>query len=117
MTFKREYRNWTEYRDLPGVLEHDFHHYNPDQNAPKLPHYELMDNVYKEALVIVQKAHDQGKQYVLFRHGSSTSRVGATTTRSQIRKLMQNKVATPFIIRKNCIQHETVFVVAIRPKK
>jgi len=116
MMFKKEYRDWVEYRKLPGLLEHDFHRFNPDPNAPKLPHYELMDNVYKEALEVLKKAHDQGKQFVLFTHGWSTSRMGETTTRSQIRKLMRGKDATPYILRKNSIQHDSVFVAAIRSK-
>ena len=116
MKFTKQNRNWVEYRELPKLLEHDFHRYNPDPNAPKLPYHELMDNVYKEALEVLKTAQNQGKEFVLFTHGLSTSRMGETTTRSQIRKLMKGKDATPYIIRKNCIQQSSVFVAAIRPK-
>lgn len=114
--FKNECRNWTEYREFPDVWEYDFHRFNPNINAPKPPYYELMDAVYVEAKRVLKTAQDKGYQYVLFTHGWSTSRMGETTTRSQIRKLMKGKDATPFILRKNCIQHDSVFVAAIHPK-
>src|ERR1035437_9916430 len=53
----------------------------------------------------------------MFLHGWSTSRPGNTTSRSQVRKLMQSKESTPYIVRRDCIQHDTVFVAAIRPLK
>ncbi len=115
--FKQEYRNWVEYRDLPGVLEYDFHRANDDINAPKPPYYELMDQVWDDTLKILKKAYDEGYQYVLFTHGGSTSRMGETTSRSQVRKLMRSKLATPYIIRKESIQHATVFVAALRKPK
>lgn len=115
--FKKESRNWVEYRSLPDVLEYDFHRANDDINAPKLPYYELMDQVWDDTLRILKKAYDEGYQYVLYTHGGSTSRVGETTSRSQVRKLMRSKLATPYIIRKESIQHPTVFVAALKAKK
>lgn len=111
--FKKEYRNWIEYRELPDLWEYDFH--RSDKQA-YFDHWELMEQVYDETLKVLKVAQAKGYQHVLFTHGWSTSRPGATTTRSQIRKLMKSKDATPYIIRKNCIQHESVFVAAIKPK-
>jgi hypothetical protein len=75
-----------------------------------------MGNVWERAFEALRGAHEQGAKYVLFTHGSSTSRLGKTTARSQVRGLMRSKEATPYILRSKCIQHDTVFVAAIRPK-
>jgi len=114
MAFKTGYRNWTDYRKLPGLLEIDFHFSGQEITTS---YYERMDDVWHMALNAIIKAQKEGKDHVLFTHGCSTSRNGATTSRSQIRKLMRSKIATPFILRSQCIQHETVFVVVIRPLK
>ena len=41
----------------------------------------------------------KGRPYVMFIHGSSTSRRGKTTARSQVRNFMRSKQATPLIDR------------------
>ena len=113
--FKRESKNWVVYRDLANLLEVDFH--NGDSIGSIGSYHENMDAVYIRSLNALINAQKNGKEYVLFTHGSSTSRIGATTSRSQVRKLMRSKDATPYIIRKNSIQHPTVFVAAIKPLK
>jgi hypothetical protein len=80
------------------------------------PYWERMDSVWDRALEALEKAQEQGVSYVLFTHGWSTSSPGKTTARSQVRKLMRSPTATPYILRSECIQHESVFVAAIRPK-
>lgn len=50
-----------------------------------------------------------------FNQGCFTSRLGKTTSRSQVPKLMASKKATPYILRSQCIQHDSAFVAAIRP--
>jgi hypothetical protein len=40
--------------------------------------------------------------------------LGKTTARSQVRRFIRSKAATPFIERARCIQHETVFVAKVR---
>jgi hypothetical protein len=111
--FKKGSGSWTQYRQLPSLIEIDFHHsgYEPRE----MPYEEAMGNVWHDALEALRTAYQQGKRYVLFTHGSSTSRPGKTTARSQVRGLMRSKEATPYICRSECIQHETVFVAAIRP--
>jgi hypothetical protein len=54
-----------------------------------LDYWQRMDETSKEELEILKQAQQDGETYVMFRHGSSTSRLGATTHRSQIRKRMQ----------------------------
>jgi hypothetical protein len=114
--FKRYTGCWADLRKqlTPAPLEVDYHH---DLNEPDgLAFYERMAETYKGALEILKQAHKDGVTYVMFRHGSSTPRRGATTHRSQIRRLMRSKEATPYVIRKECIQHRSVFVAAIRSK-
>jgi hypothetical protein len=114
--FKKYARDWTDFRKLltPAPIEVDYH---ADPNEPDgLAYHERMQNACKHTLETLKQAQEDGVVYVMFRHGWSTSRRGATTYRSQIRKLMRSREATPYIIRKNCIQHPSVFVAAIRPK-
>lgn len=107
--------DWTEYRKLPGVIEVDFHHEVPRRGEWLPPYHERMELVAQQALASLQAAYaDLSVDYVLFTHGRSTSRPGATTSRSQVRKLMSSKEATPYIDRRRCILHESVFVAAIR---
>ena len=114
--FKIEYDDWTKYRNLPNHEEVDFH-FNDDPEREYLPYYEAMEEVWNLSLNALKRAHEAGLQYVIFTHGWSTSQLGKTTARSQVRSLMRSKESTPYIIRKQCIQHESVFVAAIRPKK
>jgi hypothetical protein len=111
-TFKREYKNWVEYRKLPDLVERDFH-WSKEEHY--LGFYENMEQVVTVTLQALQDAQKNGKQYLLLTHGSSTSGSGRISARSQIRKLMRSKEATPFIVRNRCIQHDSVFVAAIRP--
>jgi hypothetical protein len=81
-----------------------------------IPYYVAVDHVQGEALEVLQQAYEQGKQHVIFTHGWSTSRPRKTTARSQVRKVMRSREATPYIIRRDCVQHDSVFVAAIRQK-
>lgn len=112
--FQREYRNWVEYRTgLDGkVREYDCH-YGPDHG---MCYYELMQKVYDDVLKIIEAEFENDGDWVLVTHGWSTSRRGTTTARSQVRKLMRGKDATPYIDRKRCIQGDSVFVIAIKKK-
>ena len=110
--FKRMTGDWVRFRELPNVMERDLHW---AVETPTGAYWEHMETVWSFALESLQAAQIQGKQFVLFTHGWSTSHVGKTTSRSQVRKLMASKEATPYILRSECIQHDSVFVAAIRP--
>jgi len=112
--FIKEHRNWTAYRELPKNFEVDFH---PKDEDDLMSYYERMDQVWTRSLKALQKAYEERYEYVISTHGTSTSPIGKTTSRSQVRKLMRSKEATPYIIRAKSNQHRTVFVAAIRPKK
>jgi hypothetical protein len=76
-----------------------------------------MDEVHSEALNALKLAQENGAKYIIFTHAWSTSRLGKTTARSVVRSLMRSPEATPYIVRRDCVQHDTVFVAAIRPAR
>mgnify|MGYP001156503297 CR=1 FL=1 len=111
-TFKKEHGDWKQYRKLPGVVEFDLHF---SKCGPRQIEYmEAMVEVWDVSFKVLRNAYEKNMQYVLYTHGWTTSRPGRTTARSQVRKLMRSKEATPYIDRARCIQHESVFVAAIK---
>jgi galactose-1-phosphate uridylyltransferase len=119
--FKTGTGDWTQYR-AKGVVEVDFHrseHVRRDSLGfrldPREQSYEAaMAAVRDDALAAIKNAYECGEKWVMFTHGSSTSGPGKSTARSKVRGLMRSKKVTPYVYRRECIQHETVFVVAIR---
>ena len=63
----------------------------------------------------LREAQANGNRYVIFMHGYSTSRPGQMSARSIVRGIMRSKESTPFIIKSQSMQHDSVFVAAIRP--
>jgi hypothetical protein len=121
--FAMEHGDWGKYRELPGVCEYDFHRAEtgppeigpPEIGPPEIDYQSAMASVRDDALNELRKAHaNRACQYLLLRHGHSTSRLGKTTTRSVIRSLMRSPDATPYIDRAKCIQHQSVFVAALK---
>jgi len=112
--WKNEGGDWTRFRALPGVVEVDFHRSCEEYDCS---YDDLMAGLRDEALNRLKRAQKDRARYVLFCHGWSTSkRWKRRTTRSVVRGLMRSPDATPYIVRKECIQHRTVFVAAVRPK-
>ena len=109
--FKKESGDWKIYKQLPNSVIVDFHYSDADSMGS---YHENMEWVYEMTLNAIEQAQKEKKDFVIFTHGCSTSRRGKTTSRSQVRTLMRSKDATPYIIRKECIQHYSVFVAAIR---
>ena len=110
--FKHEGGDWTGFRQLPGkVAEVDFHHGHRD---PDLSYWDAMDEVYEDAKKALEQAQAGGADWLILRHGSSTSDFGKTTARSMIRRLMRSRDSTPFVRKSESIQHKGVFVAAIR---
>ena len=109
--------NWTEFRSLPLSIEVDFHFsdYGWREYGPREVSFsEYMANVEALALDSLKKAYERALRYIIFTHGHSTSRPGRQSARSQVRAAMRSKEATPYILRRNSIQHYSVFVAAIR---
>ena len=109
-TFKAGKGPWVQYRALNPV-EIDYHFERRDRDTP----YEsAMAEVHERLADAVRQAQKDGRDWLLITHGSSTSRPGKTTARSVVRNFMRSPAATPYIVRHECIQHDTVFVARIR---
>jgi hypothetical protein len=117
--FLKETGDWKRFRALEeGMPEVDFHPDSWGEDAGEFTDFHSkMSMVFDRALEGLQQAQLAGNKYVLFTHGRSTSRSGRTSARSVVRQLMRSKEATPYLIRKDCIQHESVFVACIREVK
>lgn len=103
--------NWTQYRVGHQADAPNYHHYGQRSDEP---YQNRMYAVYEGALEALKQAFEAGYESIIFEHGRSTSRNGKTTARSQIRSLMRSKEATPYINRKRCIQHDSVFVAVFK---
>jgi hypothetical protein len=107
--------NWTEYRtqfDLSESDEINLHFGKRDSSSAS--YQEAMADVRELVAASLEEARREGRPYLMFVHGSSTSRPGRTTARSQVRGFMRSTDATGLIDRRGCIQHETVFVAKLR---
>jgi len=111
--FKKEFVDWIEYRSRFNLSETDQvdFHFGPSAMA----HHDAMAEVTRIVERALKEAQRRARPYLMFRHGSSTSWPGRTSSRSQVRGFMLSKEATALIERKHCIEHETVFVAKIRP--
>ena len=107
---------WRRYREQLGFSrsdEIDLHFGKRDPT--RMSFREAMAGVTDLVVAGLEAARRNGRRYVVFIHGSSTSRRGKTTARSQVRNFMRSKHATPLIDRSGCIQHGTVFVAKLKP--
>ena len=112
---KREQGNWVDYRQRFGLSEADEIDLHLGRRNRNVASYdEVMGDVEQRVMDSLRKAQENGRPYVMFTHGHSTSRPGQTTARSVVRGFMRSKEATPFILRAECIQHPSVFVAKIR---
>jgi hypothetical protein len=117
---KCEQGNWIDYRErfkLEDADEIDLHFGRRERGGyggPVISYDEAMGGVEDVVREGLRKAQEEGRAYVMFIHGSSTSRPGRMTARSVVRQFMRSKKATPFIVRSECIVHPTVFVARIR---
>jgi hypothetical protein len=114
--FQSGWGSWKHYRSQLGLSpsdEVDLHFGKRDPS--RMSFQEAMAGVTAIVVASLQEARRQGRPYVMFIHGKSTSRRGKTTARSQVRNFMRSKHATPLIERGGCIQHVTVFIAKLKP--
>jgi hypothetical protein len=114
--FQRRFGDWRQYRaqfELSQSDEVDLHFGRRDPSAMR--YEEAMDNVRSLVEHKLCEAQRHGRPYLMFIHGSSTSRRGRRTARSVVRGFMRSPSATPLIERSGCIQHATVFLAKLRP--
>ena len=106
--------DWTQYREFENVIECDFH--RADDGPREIAYSEAMSEVEKDTLMALRYAQAKGYRYVLFTHGCSTSSGWRqTTARSVVRGVMRSRESTPYVYKSRSIQHETVFVAAVKP--
>lgn len=113
--FQKGFGDWKQYRsrfNLSKSDETDLHRGKRDRSI--LSFDEAMAEVSSIVERGLKEAQREGRPYVMFIHGKSTSRRGKTTARSQVRNFMRSKAATSLVERGQCIQHETVFVAKVR---
>ena len=107
---------WRQYRAQFGLSESDEVDLHFGKRDPSLMSFkEAMADVTDLVVASLERARRNGRPYVMFIHGSSTSRRGKTTARSQVRNFMRSKHATPLIDRSGCVEHGTVFVAKLKP--
>jgi hypothetical protein len=111
---RREQGDWVRYRERFGLLESDEVDLHFGQRDRDVSYEEAMANVEQFVRDSLLRAQKNGRPYVMFVHGRSTSRPGQQTARSVVRRFMRSKEATPFIVKAQCIQHPTVFIARIR---
>ncbi len=78
--------------------------------------YEKMEQSHRIVINSLKYAQEEGYDYVLFNHGDSRSGPVLGSPKSAVRSIMKSKEAIPYIIKKKSIQHESVFLAAIKPK-
>jgi hypothetical protein len=106
---------WRQYRSQLNLSESDEVNLHFGKRDPSSMSFdEAMAGVTDIVVAALDEARRKRRPYVMFIHGSSTSRRGKTTARSQVRNFMRSKHATPLIERSGCIQHETVFVAKLK---
>ena len=113
---KHEEGNWVSYRGRFGLSatdEIDLHFGRRDARVDG-QYYDVMADIAQRVEDALRRAQENGRPYVMFIHGHSTSRPGRTTARSVVRRYMRSKDATPFVVKTHCIQHPTVFIAKIR---
>jgi hypothetical protein len=114
--FRQGWGPWVRYRAELGLSPSDEVDLHFGKRDPKVMTFrQAMDGITAIVVASLKEARRNGRPYVVFIHGSSTSRRGKTTARSQVRGFMRSKEATPLIDRGECIQHVTVFIAKLKP--
>jgi hypothetical protein len=106
--------DWTRYRGQFALTSEDEVDLHFGRRDPYTPYWEVMNDVAVLVEERLREAQKNGRAYVMFVHGHSTSRPGQATARSVVRGFMRSPDATPLIERSGCIQHDTVFVAKVR---
>jgi hypothetical protein len=114
MPFQQREGNWTDLRAEFGLTRDDEIDLHFGRRDLRKPYDEAMDEVAALVKRSLIEAQNNGRPYVIFTHGWSTSRPGQVTARSVVRRFMRSKEATLFIERSGCVQHPSAFVAKIR---
>jgi hypothetical protein len=114
MKFQTYKGSWTDLRNQPELVEVDFHFGSSQGGGGYREH---MAEIHEKVLSALSSAQEAGERFVLFTHGKSTSGPGRVTARSVVRGIMRSPAATQFIVRAQCVQHESAFLAKIRSQR
>ena len=110
--------NWTDFRqqfNLTRDDEIDLHFGRRDGSV--MTYDEAMGGIGERVRAALQNGQNKGRPYIMFVQRPINVAPGKTTARSIVRQFMRSSEATPYIERRGSIQHETVFVARIKPKR
>lgn len=82
----------------------------------KLSNQEKIDEARRQTFAALKNAYEDEVKYLIIKHGKSPSKRGLVTIGSRVRSLMRSHSTGPYILRTSCIEHESAFIAAIRPK-
>jgi hypothetical protein len=83
--------SWRQYRSELNLSESDEINLHFGKRDPfSMSYEEAMAGVTDLVVASLVEAQRNGRRYVMFNHGSSTSRRGKTTARSQVRNFMRS---------------------------
>jgi hypothetical protein len=115
MAFKTANGDWKDFRWRFGLQPDDEVDLHFGKRDPHVRYDEVMADVEQLVEKSVREAYEKGRPYILFIHGWSTSRGNNTTAQSVVRRFMRSPQATPYIDRRQCVQHSSVFLAKIKP--
>lgn len=114
--FKKDSGNIRKFNRLENRRELDLANRKVALKEDRLSKWERMERTRQQAFQALQKAHEDGIDYLIIKHGKSPSKRGTVSVGSRIRQLMRSHAAGPYIMRNSCVEHESFFVAAIRKK-
>ena len=90
VTKTHEHGNWVSYRERFGLSEADEIDLHFGRRDPSVSYYDVRADVEQLVRDSLRRAQENGRQFVMFVHGWSTSRPGQTTARSVVRRFMRS---------------------------
>jgi hypothetical protein len=90
---KREDGNWTDYRKRFSLSSGDEIDLHFGKRPLGVEYWETMADVAEIVENSLRQAQAEGRPYLMFKHGSSTSRLGQTTARSVVGTFMRSPQA------------------------
>jgi hypothetical protein len=82
---KKETGDWKLFRERFGLARTDEVDLHFSRRDPLTPYWEAMDELHEFVMNMVKRAQQNGRPYLMFVHGWSTSRPGQMTARSVVR--------------------------------
>lgn len=107
MQFKQDPGSWRKYRLVPELVECDVR--NDGLEDAEL--FEASAMLWDELC----EAQEQGKRFVMFRHGGENARSGLMSMRALVRDEMRGDTFAELLVHSECVELDEVFIAAVRP--